>query len=578
MIPRAAQPFKISRIALSLVVASILLALLVLTMTTSGFRREEALMERFFLNEGLTLIRSFEAGARTSMRHYRQGEDPLTTLVKETTKTEAVAYIHIVDEPGALVAGAGEWPQAEERPGVSQVLGQERPLTTLIPSAKVFEIASLFQPLAGFGPRGMMRQRWQRLNNADPQQIFPDEKPGRQVIFIGLRTSEFDQIRHQGVRHGWIMAAILFLVGSAGFYFLFLYQGIRVSRSTQANLELYTENVIKSMPAGLITLDRLGRIVSWNAKAAELAGRSFTPLGHQRLDEVFPHWPPDLLDHDPPLLEAPLECLHEHGERIPVKVSGSRLKDQEGREMGTVLILRDISVIRDKESQVERSRRLAALGQMAAGIAHEIRNPLGTLRGFAHYFKGQCGTDESGREYAELMIGEVDRLNHIISALLQFARPRDPDFQEIDPCVLLAKAAHLLEHDFAAQGQALHLACAEKMTLQADPDLLLQVLINLLKNSMAATPAEGAVELGACREKGGVRIWVQDSGTGMSEEEQEKMFDPFFTTKKSGTGLGLAVSHQIIEQHQGRFEVISAPARGTRIDILLPAERPRGRK
>jgi two-component system sensor histidine kinase HydH len=577
MIPSANQAFKMSRIALSIVVASILLAVLVLIMTTSSLRREQAMMERFLLNEGLTLIRSFEAGARTSMMHYMRGDSPLTTLVNETTKTEAVAYIHIVDEQGHLVAAAGQWPQAEDRPGVRQVLAGENPLTTLISSAEVFEIASVFMPLADLSPQMQrMHLRWQQRNGVGSQQLVAGEESRRQVIFIGLRTSEFAQAREHGVKHSWIMAGILFLLGGAGFYFLFLYQGIRVSRSTLANMELYTENVIKSMPAGLITLDQRARIVSCNAKAEELAGKPFASLVNKRIAEVFPHWPSDLLDHDQPLLEAPLDCPQGNGEPIPVKVSGSRLQDQEGMELGTVLILRDIREIRALERQVERSRRLAALGQMAAGIAHEIRNPLSTLRGFAQYFSKQFRDDESGREYADLMIGEVDRLNHIISALLQFARPRDPDFQEIDPCTLLAKAAQLLEQDFAGRQQTLQLECEKNLTMQADPDLLLQVLINLLQNSMAVTLADGCIELGGCREEGGVRIWVQDTGTGMSEEEMEKMFDPFFTTQKSGTGLGLAVSHQIIEQHHGRFEVVSAPARGTRIDILFPPDTQRG--
>ncbi|MEN8258720.1 MAG: ATP-binding protein [Thermodesulfobacteriota bacterium] len=558
-----------SKIALSIVVASILLATLVLIMTTSSFKREQALMERFLLNQGLTLIRSFEAGARTSMMHYMRGDDPLSTLVSETTRTETVAYIHIVDEQGRLVAKAGQWPQAEERPDVSQVLAQEKPITTLIASADVFEVATIFQPLADISPQmKTMHQRW--------MQNMREEDSGQLVIYIGLRTSEFDQAREQDVEHGLIMAAILFLLGCAGFYFLFLYQGIRVSRSTLANMELYTENVIESMPAGLITLDRMSRIVSCNAKAEELVCKPFSALVHKRIDEVFRHWPMDLLNLDQPLLDAPLDCPLDAGKQIPVKVSGSRLQDQEGKKLGSVLILRDMRDIQALEQQLERSRRLAALGQMAAGIAHEIRNPLGTLRGFAQYFSRHFKDDENGREYADLMIGEVDRLNHSISALLQFARPRDPDFQKIDTCSLLSKAAKLLEHDFTDKQLVLHLECEEGMAMEADPDLLLQVLINLLKNSMAVTPAGDSIELGASQKGDGVRIWIEDTGPGMNDEELEKMFDPFFTTKKSGTGLGLAVSHQIIDQHHGSFEVVSAPEKGTRIDILFPSGTQRG--
>lgn len=571
MIPRQSQTFKMSKIAVSIVVASILLAILVLTMTTSSFKREEVLMERFLLNQGLTLIRSFEAGARTSMMHYMRGDDPLSTLVSETAKAETVAYIHIVDEQGRLVAKAGQWPQTEDRPDVSRVLAQKNPITTLIAAADVFEVATLFQPLADISPQmKTMHQRW--------MQKLRKEDSGRQVIYIGLRTSGFDQARKQDVEHSLIMGAILFLLGCAGFYFLFLYQGIRVSRSTLANMELYTENVIESMPAGLITLNRMSRIVSCNTKAKELICKPFSALVDKRIDEVFPHWPVDLLGQDQPLLDVPLDCTLDGGEQIPVKVSGSRLQNQEGKELGSVLILRDMRDIRALEQQLERSRRLAALGQMAAGIAHEIRNPLGTLRGFAQYFSRQFKDDENGKEYADLMIGEVDRLNHSISALLQFARPRDPDFQEIDTCSLLTKAAKLLEQDFTDKQLTLHLQCEDNLFMKADPDLLLQVLINVMKNSMEVTPTGDSIEVGACQKGEGVLMWIQDNGPGMSDEELEKMFDPFFTTKKRGTGLGLAVSHQIIEQHHGRFEVLSDPERGTRIDIFFPADTRRGSK
>jgi two-component system sensor histidine kinase HydH len=569
MVPRETQTFKMSKIALSIVVASLLLATLVLIMTTSSFKREQALMERFLLKEGMTLIRSFEAGTRTSMMHFRRGDDPLNTLVSETTRTDNVAYIHIIDEQGRVVAEAGKWPQTDERPDVSRVLSRDNPITTLIASADVFEVACIFQPLADIPPQ-MKSMHWRWMQN------LPEGDSARKVIYIGLHTTEFNQAREQDVKHSLIMAGILFLVGCAGLYFLFLYQGIRVSRSTLANMELYTENVIESMPVGLITLDRMNQIVSCNAKAEELVCKPFSALVHKNIEKVFPHWPGDFWDQGKALLDAPLDCPLDAGEQVPVKVSCSRLYDQDGKELGSVLILRDLREIRALEQQLERSRRLAALGQMAAGIAHEIRNPLGTLRGFAQYFSRQFDDDENGREYAGLMIGEVDRLNHSISALLQFARPRDPDFQDIDTCALLTKAAKLLEQDCTDQQLALHLDCQEGVGMKADPDLLLQVLINLMKNSMAVTQAGDSIELGSCRYEGGVRIWVKDTGTGMSKDELEKMFDPFYTTRKSGTGLGLAVSHQIVEQHHGRFEVASDPEEGTRIDIMLPTDGQRG--
>jgi len=181
-------------------------------------------------------------------------------------------------------------------------------------------------------------------------------------------------------------------------------------------------------------------------------------------------------------------------------------------------------------------------------------------------------TDES-KSYAELMKSEVDRLNRTISGLLQFARPREPDFVSTTLDDLVSKTVALTEADFANNSLDFHYQCNTNVHISADPDQLLQVLMNLLQNSIAATPPGGEVSLQVTEDEQHVRIIVSDTGCGMTEESQQKMFDPFFTTRKTGTGLGLAVSHQIIEQHNGSFEVKSAPDKGTTITIVLPKSR-----
>jgi len=269
-----------------------------------------------------------------------------------------------------------------------------------------------------------------------------------------------------------------------------------------------------------------------------------------------------------------MDCLAADGSSVPVKVSGSRLTSRDGEKLGTVLLLRDIREIRAMEEQVERSRRLAALGRMAAGIAHEIRNPLGTLRGFAQYFGGTCKSDPEGAEYAGLMVGEVDRLNRMVEALLQFARPREPEFLEISLKEVLSRAQKLLQGDFDAAGVAFRLEPPQRdVPFQADPDLLIQALLNLLQNAVAATPQGGEVALGARLDGDRVRLWVKDTGTGLRPEERQRMFDPFFTTKRTGTGLGLAVVHQIVEQHSGTIDVQTEDGKGTSISLSLPVTR-----
>ncbi|MCB2181296.1 MAG: PAS domain-containing protein [Desulfobulbaceae bacterium] len=516
------------------------------------------MMKHFLLQEGLTLIRTFEAGARTTMMHYMQGSNPVVTLVQETAKEESVAYIRIMDDQGTLIAEGGELPRIPTSNKVKEVLDHESPVTSLSTEKSIFEVAGRFQPLIGAGKRmGMMSNPPAWCNNS----WMNEGTETHQVIFLGLHTQEFDQARKEDIKHSLFMGFILFLLGSAGFYFLFLYQEMRVARTTLEDMKLYTRNVIESMPVGLITLDKKTHIVSCNAMAEKLTGKPFSECKGQKLNQAIPAIPVKVM-HE----EVAMEDVTMAG---PVRISSSRLLGHNGANLGTVIVIRDMAEIRKMELQLELSRRLAALGKMAAGIAHEIRNPLGTLRGFAQFFGSQA-KDDAAKEYSDLMISEVDRLNETVSALLQFSRPREPELQKVGIQDLLVKASKLLESDFAAHGLDFVLHCDDNVVLQADPDLLLQVLLNLIKNSIAATPEDGKISVTASQSNKTLYLQIEDSGKGMTPEEQERMFDPFYTTKKTGTGLGLALSHQIVEQHHGNIEVKSSPGHGTTITIVLP--------
>ena len=271
------------------------------------------------------------------------------------------------------------------------------------------------------------------------------------------------------------------------------------------------------------------------------------------------------------ILDVPVDWQRKDGQILPLKISAARLLNKESQQLGTVLTFRDMREIRNMENQLERSRRLAALGEMATGIAHEIRNPLGTLRGFTQYFVNKHQENKDDREYGELIIGEVDRLNRIISSLLQFARPREPHFESVSAVPLLSKAVKLIEEDCKHQEVDLKFVPPEQdIVFFADPDLMLQVLLNVLKNSLSALEKGGSITLTATQENDNISINIEDTGKGMTEDEQQRMFDPFFTTRKAGTGLGLAVTHQIVEQHNGFIDVESSLNEGTIMKIILP--------
>lgn len=576
MIPKSTPSFKFSRIGLTIVAASLVLVAVLATITLRNLNREEQLMKKFLLQEGITLIRTFEAGARTSVMMRWWNENNIKTLAQETTKSEAVAYLAIIDEQGKILAVAGDWQETTSRPTVGEVLSRNTPLTSFIFQGaaierQIFEVAKELNPLSAMGADSeYLQKRWQQWCLTENPETMP---AGRQVVFVGLYTTEFDEARREDLKNSLIMGGILFLLGSAGLYFIFLYQGMRVSRSTLADMELYTRNVIESMPAGLLTLNAQGRIVSSNGRMEELSGMPAAKLEGKTLRQVTGDRHgllEPLIQGGTDFLDIPLDCQRQDGKNIPVKVSAARLLSKEGKRLGTVLTFRDMRELRDMEEKLERSRRLAALGRMAAGIAHEIRNPLGTLRGFAQFFGSQAQSGTQKR-YADLMIGEVDRLNRTISALLQFAKPREPKFEKLTLGELLTKTSQLLAEDFNSHKIAFKLDIpGADIVLEADPDLLLQVLLNLLKNALAAVQEGDDIVLGAKRHENTVHLWVQDTGKGMTQEERARMFDPFFSTRKTGTGLGLAVVHNIVEQHRARIEVESESGRGTKITLILP--------
>jgi two-component system sensor histidine kinase HydH len=565
---KAEKTFTFSKPAFFLLLASVLLAAILAVATVNYIDRGLQLMKLSFLRQGTTMIHSFEAGARTSMLFRRStGHNPLVDLAAEILKDSGIAYIRIIDEKDTVLVAEGAIPKSMVKTFADiREVGTE-PVSTINWDDGIFEVTKQFIPIQPT-PTGMtmMEQRWEQWNMA--------HKPhGRMFISVGFFTSEFETARKEDMHHALFMLTMLLLLFAAGLYFVYLYRNMRVTHATLLNTRLYADNVLESIPDSLITLDPDNRIVSCNKNAERLLGKSMKDIAGQPVFDIFPACPADLLEAEDKPLEQTAECTHAGGEIVPVKVGSARLIDHLHNWIGHVLVLRDIREIRQMELQLERSRRLAALGSMAAGIAHEVRNPLGTLRGFAQFFGSEAGASEACKKYAHIMINEVDRLNQLVSELLQFGAPRELVFEKVDIEAFLGKIATLLERDFAAGKISYSSRKDDDVALYGDSNLLIQVVLNLLKNSIRATPAGGTISLDLTRSGTDCRICVRDSGAGMSEETQNKMFDPFFTESKDGTGLGLAVCHQIVERHHGRFEVTSRVGQGTAVVIVIPGER-----
>ena len=238
-----------------------------------------------------------------------------------------------------------------------------------------------------------------------------------------------------------------------------------------------------------------------------------------------------------------------------------------------MLLLKDLREIEALRKKIQRDQRLVSVGRLAAGVAHEIRNPLSSIKGFATYFKERHRDKPEDQQIAAIMIQEVDRLNRVIGQLLDFARPVKIIRKPMRIKELMEKSIKMIEQQAADKGIVVRPgALPSDEVIRVDADRINQVLLNLYLNALDAMDDGGqlTIEVAGSAPGGEVTIKVSDTGCGIHREELGHIFDPYYTTKPSGTGLGLAIAHNIIAAHGGRISVESQPGQGTTCTIVLP--------
>ena len=561
-------------VAIVAAVTTLFLLLVVYTSRNLSLARQR--LEDSLLQEGLTLVRAIEAGSRTGMRmHWRTNQ--LQTLVEEIGALPQVVYIQIVDKHGDLLAHTQKSEARHIQP-IELKRFQENPSATLTRTIKVNEEHEVFDiaakiTLAGAGsPQGMGYGRMMRPETAEEHHEFE----GLTVIQIGMSMAELRQIQQHDVRNAIVMLLILSVVGSAALYFIVVLQNYSTMNYAFYTMQSYAQQVVESMVNGLISLDNQGNIVTMNRQAHHILGLAPTEnMEGKTLHEVMTIHDFDLftaLRDGAAVLERQAICTNALGRTLPLSVSASLLTDNEGTQLGIVLLFRDLSEVKALEEQVKRSERLASVGKLAAGVAHEIRNPLGALKGFLQYFQHKLALADQDKTYFTVMTHEVDRLNTVISNLLDFARPKEPVFEPCDLPKLLRHVLALVEGDLHAKQIQLSVDIPTVLPqMQVDQDQITQVLLNILLNAIHATDSGGIVSLRAeIHADASVDVTVSDTGKGISPEDLPRIFDPFFSTKKQGTGLGLAIAHTIIEQHGGEITVESTEGKGSIFRIRFP--------
>ncbi len=259
--------------------------------------------------------------------------------------------------------------------------------------------------------------------------------------------------------------------------------------------------------------------------------------------------------------------------KVPVFVSASPLSDEQGKITGGVVLIRDLTEIKELEERLKRTEKLASLGRLSAGIAHEIRNPLSSIKGFAHLFAKKLSYDRELMEYATVMEREVDRLNLIITRFLQFAKPTPLKRKKFKIRELINYLTSLIKERLKEKNIIFKTDYPkDDLEIFADFDQLTQLLLNLIINGIEASKEGGELLLSIelSKDKNNIIISVSDKGEGIKEEDLAHIFDPFFSRKRGGTGLGLSIAQKIAEAHGGDIKVKSVLNKGTTFSFVMP--------
>jgi two-component system sensor histidine kinase HydH len=409
------------------------------------------------------------------------------------------------------------------------------------------------------------------------RQIAPDSEEQTRYIFVGLDSSPFEQARQEDIRNTLLISGILLILGLSGVLTLFWIQRARLTTQLLQDAQAFSGAVVSNLPLGLVVLDREGNVSYSNQPAAELLALQGNLEG-QRAKDVLPGKICSFarrLGRERSILEQETELHLPGGEPLPVSLSGSRIQTAAGDYAGQLVIIKDLRQLKELQEKVKRQEKLAAIGHLAAGIAHEIRNPLSSIKGLATFFLGKSRDSSQEQSAARTMVQEVDRLNRVVTELLEFARPSELQLEQCEVNQLVRHSLDLVRRDAESKGVNIRFEPEqEELWAYLDQDRLNQALLNLYLNAIQAMQQGGELKVQAAVQGSQVRISVSDTGAGIAQSELERIFDPYFTSKKSGTGLGLAVVDKIVQAHQGRIKVQSSSGQGSSFILLLPLSSP----
>ena len=559
--------------------AVVILVPIFIMMTLENINKQKENTTQLLIEKGEALIRSFEASARTGIG-MQWSSFQLQKLLIETAQQPGIDYLIVSDTNGTIVADS-------DPSMIGEMYGNELDLTRIAESKKAqwrqvpnpagadtFEVYRRFSPTQAF-PEGF---------NGGVSPDGTSSKAGSEeirteftglIVFVGMDMGPIIAVREQNTQHTIWMSVIFILIGISGIISLLLAQSYRSAKISLSRIKAFSDSLVENMPIGLVAINDRGEIISFNQTAESVLGYSFSEVIGKTADQILPQPCKALLQSlkvEKRVIEKEIDCPVHTGKIIPLEVIATTLEEDDGNPIGYVILFRDITEVQHLKKEMERSRRLASLGSLAAGVAHEIRNPLSSIKGFATFFKERYRDNPEDQKIAEIMVQEVERLNRVISQLLEFARPMDMNRQWISLQEVIRHTLKMIEGQTRSNNITIHTDLPLDMgNVLIDSDKIKQVLLNLYLNAVGAMENGGTLSVTLSPHNSRtIRIDVSDTGKGIDEKELARIFDPYFTTKSSGTGLGLAIVYKIIEAHDGEIRVMSESGKGTTVSVFLP--------
>ena len=544
----------------------VLITVLILSLLLGSLTYKEVQRERYYLwelarSEGLNIAFSIQTLGPRFILNENALKEILVLL-----KKEGVSYIDICNDKGLILISTEE----ERWNNTIQITHPGRINFINTRDKKGNRVLQVIKPF--------------NLNintQLDIWKILPLRKS---YLVVGVNLEGYYARLNQTRRRIILNYSIIMALVLLGIYVIFKLQETYIVKKTLSEMKDYTAKLLETMDNAVVSIDNNGIIKTFNRKSEEIFGKKKGEVINRDCQKVL-----NLRINGECILKRCLlenknvdqEVILEEEEGLKKKileVSTSFLTDESDERTGLVAVIRDVTEIKNLNEEIARNKRLAALGKLSAGIAHEIRNPLSSIRGLAQFVSNSFSKNDERREDLNTIIQEVDRLNNLVIQVLDYARVKKLNITSFPLNNFINDIIELFKREVTNKQIKFDIDLSPDISMiQADKDQIRQILMNIIINAIQAIPKEGEIKIKAekvfIRGNSAIKLLVEDNGIGIAAHDLNQIFDPFFSTKDQGSGLGLSIVYKLVEGHQGEIKVESKEGKGTKFIIVLPQKR-----